>query len=166
MPKKGLNLPKQGLFKAPANLFKRALAFAIDLVIVSFLVYPFERVIRKIVPVTGSYAETYTMLANSENTGLLTTVSILISLAAIAYFSILESKLGQTIGKIALKVYVVSENRELKYWQCLVRNLFLLPFIPFILLWVIDPLYAIFTKDNKRFSDILAKTKVIEYYRM
>lgn len=166
MKKRGLNLPKEKIIKAPANIIKRALAFVMDLIIISFIIYPLENVIKNIIPKTNSYKEAFLLLNNPQYIGILTTISILTAVIAIIYFSILEFKLNQTIGKIIANIYVVSADKELRYWQCLVRNLFLLPFIPFILLWIIDPIYVIFNKENKRFSDILSKTKVIEYYKM
>jgi uncharacterized RDD family membrane protein YckC len=167
MVKRGLNLPKKRSFKGPANLFKRVLAFILDLFIINLLIYPLASIVRKIVPETTSYMEAYTLLLNNpQYVNILTNISLLIAIIAILYFSILEFKLKQTVGKMVANIYVVSENKELRLWQCFVRNLFLLPFIPFILLWIIDPIYAIFTKENKRFSDVIAKTKVIEYYSM
>lgn len=166
MPKKGLNLPKEKIITAPANLIKRLLAFFIDLILISFIISPLENLIRSIIPKTTTYKETLLALTNTQYSSVLMAVSISIILIAILYFSILEFKINQTVGKMIANLYVVSESKSLRYWQCLVRNLFLLPFLPFVLLWIIDPLYAIFTKENKRFSDVLAKTKVIEYYKM
>ena len=54
MPKKGLNLPKERIIKAPANIIKRALAFLMDLIIISFIIYPLENVIKGIIPKTDS----------------------------------------------------------------------------------------------------------------
>ncbi|MFH1642299.1 MAG: RDD family protein [Nanoarchaeota archaeon] len=166
MAKKKLNLPKERIFTGPASLVKRSLAFIIDIILISFIIYPLENILRNIIPNTASYKDAITVLNNPEYLTLITTVSILIAIVAVIYFSFLEYRLGQTVGKILTNIFVISDTKELKYWQCLVRALFLLPFIPFILLWVIDPLYIIFTKGNNRFSDILSKTKVIENYKM
>ena len=166
MPKKRLNLPKQRVVKAPANIIKRGLAFVFDLFLISFIIYPFETILRNIMPETTNFNEAYQTLLNSQDTTLITAISILMALTATIYFSVLEFRFQQSIGKIIARIYVVSDNKDLKFWQCIVRNLFLLPFIPFMLLWVIDPLYAIFNKENKRFSDVLAKTNVVEYHKM
>ncbi len=162
MPSRRLNLPKQRKTKVPANIIKRFLAFIADIIIVSFIVSPLETVIRSVIPGSSSAFN----LISTAPTSLLTAVSIVIAAIAIIYFSVLEYRFGQTIGKMIAGISIVSENRKLTYWQCLIRNLFLLPFIPFVLLWVIDPLYAIFTRENRRFSDIIAKTKAIEYYEV
>ena len=164
--KKKLKLPKQRTFQAPANILKRALAFFFDLMIISFIIYPLESVLRNFIPENASYSEAFAIINNPELIPIITTISIMISIIAVIYFTILEYKFQQTLGKMIAKIYVVSDNKKLLFWQCLVRNLFLLPFIPFILLWVIDPIYILFTKENKRFSDMLAKTNVIENYLM
>jgi len=166
MPRKKLKLPKQRTFEAPANILKRALAFFFDLIIISFLIYPLENILRTFIPENASYSEVFTMINNPELLPIITTISLMISIIALLYFTLLEYKFQQTLGKMIARIYVVSENKKLLFWQCLVRNLFLLPFIPFILLWIIDPIYIIFTKENKRFSDMIAKTNVVENYIM
>jgi len=163
MPKRGLNLPKARTFKTPAPIWKRAAAFILDILILNLVVlFPFQKIFNKIIP-TDNYQDAYTLLTN--NPGLastLTTITIIITILFILYFSILEFKFKQTLGKMFMNIYIVSDLKKLNFWQCLVRNLFLLPFIPFILLWIIDPLYILFSKEQRRFSDIIAKTKVIE----
>ena len=99
----------------------------------------------------------------------------------------LEKKMGQTIGKMLMKIYVVdarekvagenartlafmasshstSDNNNLKTWQLLARNLVFIPMFPFVLLWVLDPLFMFFTKTNQRLTEILGRTKVVEKY--
>ncbi len=52
------------------------------------------------------------------------------------------------------------------YWQLFVRSMFLMPLFPFVLLWFIDPIVMLFTKENQRLSEILSRTKVIEEYKV
>ena len=61
------------------------------------------------------------------------------------------------------QIYVVSDD-GMKTWQVLARNIVFIPIFPFILLWVLDPLFMFFTKTNQRLSEILSKTKVVEKY--
>ena len=166
MKKKGLNLPKQRIFTGPALIWKRIAAFIFDLFIIEFvLAFPFQSIIKRIIPKDISYSAAYRLFStNTQYTKLLTMVMIMLSLLALFYFTILEYKLGQTIGKILLNIKVVSENKELKFWQCIARSLFLLPVFPFFLLWVIDPLYLFFNKKGQRLSEFLTKTKVVEDY--
>jgi uncharacterized RDD family membrane protein YckC len=88
------------------------------------------------------------------------------SILIILYFLMLEIKMSQTIGKMLMKVYVVSDNKELKAWQLLARNLVFIPIFPFVLLWILDPLFMLFTKTNQRLSEILGKTRVVEKYSL
>lgn len=161
-----LKLPKQKTFAGPAFVWKRVLAFLIDLLIINFIIlFPFRKLFREIMPTASSFKETFNLVNTSELNSLILTISIFASILMMLYFIILERKIGQSIGKILTNVYVVSELKELKFWQLLVRNLFLIPFFPFIMLWVADPLFMFFTKDKKRLSEILSKTKVIEKYQ-
>ena len=59
-------------------------------------------------------------------------------------------------------LYVVSETGKLSLSQIMLRNLALLPFFPFIALWVIDPGFMMFTKTQRRLSDVISRTKVIQ----
>jgi len=167
MKKRGLNLPKQRVFKGPASIWKRFASFIIDILVINFVIaFPFQSILKGFVPTDLSYKESIEAMAMNSNAHLLTTISIAISILGILYLTITQYKLNQTIGMMLMNIFLVSEKKPLKVWQCLVRNLFLLPFIPFILLWIIDPLYMIFSKNNRRFSDIIAKTNVIEQYVM
>ncbi len=160
-----LKLPKKKTFKGPALIWKRALAFFIDFFILNFIVlFPFKGLFEEIVPASLSFKETLDFFSN-QLSSLVVTISIFAAISMILYFTILEGKTGQSIGKIFTNIYVVSETKELTFWQLLVRNLFLIPFFPFILLWILDPAFMLFTKDNKRLSEILSKTKVVENYQ-
>ena len=111
--------------------------------------------------------ETYNYFINnpSLNNAILW-VSIALSALTLSYFTILEWKLGQTLGKMILKINVKSEHKTIKIWQAFVRNLFLIPVFPFIALWIIDPLFMLFTKNNQRLMEILSKSKVVQHYEI
>ena len=168
MKKRGLNLPKQRTFIGPALFWKRSLAFLADLLLINLVIFfPFRRIIQKLLPAPTSYSETYNyLISNATYTKTLTLVSITMSLLAILYFALMEYKLQQTPGKMLFNISVVSDIKKLSFWQCLVRSLLIIPIFPFILLWVIDPLFIIFTKTNQRLSEILSKTKTVETYIM
>ena len=72
--------------------------------------------------------------------------------------------MSQSIGKMLMKIYVISDNKVLKTWQLLVRNIVFIPIFPFVLLWILDPLFMFFTKTNQRLTEILGKTRVVEKY--
>jgi len=165
MRKKSLNLPKQRIFTGPALIWKRIAAFAIDFFVIEFVLgFPFQSLIKRIMPTELSYSEAYSFfMNNSYYTKMLTALMIMFSVLAILYFAILEYKLGQTVGKILMNIKVVGE-KKLGFWQCIGRSLFLIPAFPFFLLWVIDPLYLFFGKKGQRLSEVLTKTKVVENF--
>lgn len=162
---KSLNLPKIKTMKGPAMPYKRILAFMIDFMILNFTVlFPFKSLFEGMVPEDLGFSESLDIMSSTDMSGLIMSVTFFASILMILYFTILEKKLGQSIGKILLNIRVESELKEKKLWQYLVRNLFLIPLFPFILLWILDPLFMLFSKDKKRLSEVLSKTKVVETY--
>ena len=163
-----LRLPKERTFTGPALIWKRIAAFFIDMAVINFFVlFPFGKLFEGIVPKDYSFPESMKFLGSSADfTGFISYISFIISVFVIAYFYLLEKKMRQTIGKAIMKIYVVSDNNDLKRWQLLVRNIVFIPLFPFVLLWIIDPLFMFFNKTNQRLSEILSKTKVVEKYSM
>ena len=165
---KRLNLPKEKTFIGPALVWKRVVAFAIDMLIINLVVlFPFRSLFEQIMPKEYSFSEAYRLLSSSTNyTGFLTSASFIMSILIILYFYMMERKMSQTIGKMLMKMYVASDNKELRAWQLLARNIVFIPIFPFVLLWILDPLFMFFTKTNQRLSDILSRTKVVEKYSL
>ena len=161
-----LNLPKEKTFTGPALIWKRIAAFFIDMIIVNIVVlFPFRALFRNIIPKDYSFSEAYKLLGSSSNyASYISSVSFAMSILVILYFFMMERKMSQTIGKMMMKIYVVSDNKELKAWQLIARNLVFIPIFPFVLLWVLDPLFMFFTKTNQRLTEVLSKTKVVEKY--
>ena len=168
MKKRGLAIPTSPKFQAPATLWKRITAFILDLLIIDLvLLFPLKRLLEKIIPLGIGFQETYQYLTtNAQAATALTFISFAIGVLALLYFTLLEYRLNQTIGKMVFKIYIISTNKELNIWQCIGRNLFALPFFPFIILWVVDPIFMFMTKDNRRLSEILTKTKTIEHFSL
>lgn len=165
---KRLNLPKEKMFIGPALIWKRIAAFFIDMVIINLVVFfPFRSLFQNIIPKDYDFSEAYKFLSSSTNyTSFITSISFIMSILVILYFLMMERKMGQTIGKMLMKIYIVSGNKELKTWQLFTRNLVFIPIFPFVLLWVIDPLFMFFTKTNQRLTEILSKTRVVEKYNL
>jgi len=166
MKKRGLNLPKQRTFIGPALVWKRLLAFLADLLIINLVIFfPFKRIIQRAIPEFSSYSEAYSFLSSNQSyTATLTLVSLVMSIFAILYFALLEYKIQQTPGKMLFNISIISETKKLSFWQFLVRSLFIIPVFPFVLLWIIDPLFTFFTKTNQRLSEILSKTRTVQSY--
>ena len=50
-------------------------------------------------------------------------MTLVIAVLSLLYWSVLEYKLGQSLGKMLFKLYVVSETGKLTFAQTLVRNI-------------------------------------------
>ena len=74
--------------------------------------------------------------------------------------------MSQTIGKKIMNIYVVGDSEKPGKWQLLIRNLFFIPIFPFDLLFIVDPIFMLFTKSNQRLTEILGKTRVVEKYSL
>jgi len=162
-----LKLPKKRVVVANAPLLNRLVAFFIDLFILNVTVMsPFRQLVQKIVP-EATFREYLDYIYSDQNlVSMISIITIVMTLLALLYFSILEFKIGQTPGKILLKLHVVSLNKDVRFWQYIIRSLFIIPTVPFIILWIIDPIYIFFNKDNQRFTEKLSRTKVVSVYNL
>ena len=73
------------------------------------------------------------------------------------YWSLSEYIFYQSPGKFAFNIYVRSKEKELKFWQCLIRNV---TKISLILLFL-DSLKVILKKDYQRYFEKISKTEVV-----
>jgi len=152
----------------PALIWKRLLAFIIDLFIFNWIVVIFFRkTMSSLIIKKDSFFATYEYLQNSpEIVGTLTALLFVLGFLLLIYFTFQEYKFGDTVGKRILKIHVESNSKSLKWWQCLLRNLWCIPIFPLILLWVIDPIMIFFTQKNQRLSEIMSKTRTVGTYAM
>ena len=165
---KRLNLPKEKTFVGPALIWKRIIAFFIDILIINLVIlFPFRNLFENLIPKEYSLSEAYKFLSSSTHyTGYINFIAFVMAILIIIYFTMLEKRMGQSIGKMLMKIYVVSETNNLRTWQLLARNLVFIPVFPFVLLWILDPLFMFFTKTNQRLCEILSKTRVVEKYSL
>ncbi|MFC1741461.1 RDD family protein [Nanoarchaeota archaeon] len=166
-----LNLPEKRVFIGPANLWKRILAFVVDILILEFLVIGiFKGVIEKILGSTGDVWSTYRMLEeNSSQLRALSMLFMLIVTLALVYFVLLQYAVGQTVGCLLLNLHVVQQLGDKEFtrpgfWQCVLRNMFIIPTIPFVILWIADPVYFFFAKRGQRLTEWLSRTRVVEQF--
>ncbi|MBI2140644.1 RDD family protein [Candidatus Woesearchaeota archaeon] len=164
--KKWLGLPEQSFYAGPAGFVKRFLAFIIDLSIINLTVlFPFRRIIGNIMPGAGTFQESLARILSNEGLqGSILIVSTAISVFVLLYFAVLEFKLQTTPGKYFFRLFVASDGKKLTFMQAAGRSMFFLPIFPFFLLGIADPLMMIFHKGNRRLSEILTKTRTVEYY--
>ena len=63
----------------------------------------------------------------------------------------------------------VKSDKEIKgggarigFWKAAISNLFIFPFFPFIILWVVEPIVMVWHPERQRLLEMLAKTKTVE----
>lgn len=156
-----LNLPEYAE-NAPSLAWKRILAFLIDIMVINFVVLlPFRSYMKGIFPKEYNFSQMYAYFnSNPHLITKITIISIFISFIIIAYFVAFEYKFRQSIGKKLMNLYVSSQAKDIRLWQHLVRNIVFLPVFPFILLWLIDPLFMFFSKSRQTLTEILSRTEV------
>lgn len=158
-----------------ASIVKRILAFIIDIFLLNFFVLnPFRSFFAGSIS-SSDFRATYETLVNDETVfNAVYAGSIFMGIIILLYFAIAEWKLGQSIGKIVLGIYVVPEDygngrkgnkTEIAFWQALLRSAYALPVFPFFLLAIIDPIYMFFNAKNQRLSERFSRTMVVEKYR-
>ena len=164
--KRGVDIPGMKLVEAPAQFWKRGIAFLIDLLVIDLVIIsPFKKYLESFIP-TGGYSTAIDFFTkNVEAAQTLTLITIMITIFVLLYFSILDSKIGQTLGKYLFGIYVKSEdNKPLSFWRCLLNNLHFIPFFPFIILWVVDPIHMFFSPKKQRLMQKFAKIVVVQKY--
>lgn len=167
-----LNLPKPRYREVPVSFLRRGLAFVIDLFIINlFLFGPFRGVFTKLLPPEETAGlDMAALQALLESNQFLMTIVLMLSFAAggiaLLYFSILQYKFNKTIGMHLLRINLVSEQKHkqklVSLWQCIVRNIFIIPVFPFFLFWVIDPLFLLFNPKHQRLLEKWSKTKLTQ----
>ncbi|MBW2977300.1 RDD family protein [Candidatus Woesearchaeota archaeon] len=169
MQKRGfrLNLPKKQSFIAPASLFRRIIAYVIDFIIIRFtILIPFNALLRKIIPVQEQgYKAVIGYLQNNPSiNSLLVVISIAMSIMIVLYFTIFEYKTQQTPGKMIMKQWIVPEKEKITAINYLVSNLTFILVFPFMILWIIDLIHAIYSPKNQRFMEKISGILVLQKY--
>lgn len=139
--------------------WKRVGAYLIDVVFLSFLV---------VKPLTAGYQapiEVGTLTDFISSMAFLWSkdfllLTFLVSFLTLVYWSVLEWRLGQSVGKILLHLRVKSVRKgPVTFGQALVRNVTKIS----SLLLFLDVLYLLFTKKGtQRYAEVLSRTTVVE----
>ena len=150
----------------PATIWKRGLAYIIDLFVINLIIImPFQKILEDLGKgFSGKgFLEIYRFLTSNPSQlqaiiPKLFVIFLVIALLSILYWAILEYKIGQSIGKILMRIYVKSQTGNLTFKQCFLRNVTKISTFPLIL----DASYMIFTKGYQRFFEKISKTFVLE----
>ena len=143
------------------SVFKRIIAFLIDIFLLGFTVFAPLDTLLQTISRAPDFSTTYAAFTGNETLQtIITLLMVYIFTLVMLYFILLEYFLGQTAGMRFMKLKVEDiDGKKPTFWQCLVRNTVFLPLIPFILFWIIDPLYLFFTKQ--RLIEQLTKTRTV-----
>lgn len=150
------------IVKMPAQIYKRMVAYLIDIIIISLIViWPFKNTLESLNGLDdfNYYTKFQFLMDNPEKTMQLALISILIVILTLIYWTILEFKLRQSIGKMIMNIKVASKRKNFTIRQCLVRNISK----PLDLVFLFDVIYLLFNKESKqRYFEKISDTIVIE----
>jgi len=149
-----------------ASAWRRFGAFLVDYIILNaFVLFPFSNLLEKIFK-TDSLADIMAIVSgDSMNVPALMYISFFMAVIALLYFAILEWRLNQTIGKIMMKIFVVSikdkKDAKMSFFQSIVRSLGVLFLFVMPIITIIDSAIIFFNKDRQRFLEKTSKTKTV-----
>lgn len=137
-------------------------AFIIDLGLsYAFLVWPFLTLIEKSMPAQGLGGAVAFLSEHPQTVFSLNALSLFIGFMVIAYFVVLQFVIGSTIGMLVFSLRVVPVNHNLTLWKCIGRNLFLIPFFPFIFLIFTELFTVLWSRGQGRMLERFSSTRTI-----
>ncbi len=122
---------------------KRLQAIIVDALIVTLVLWVLSALINPLVAITNSY-------------GLLNYWSLLAGVIMVAYFTYLEGKHGDTVGKKLMKIKVVSLEGPIDFKKAFLRNISKFLWLPL----VVDLITGLALGNQDRYLDQLSKTRV------
>ncbi len=154
-----VNVQKQKKWNIPAALWKRVIAYFIDVLLINIIiVYPFRNLLS--IDENASFTEIYNhLLASPSAVYNLFLVSLSIMALMVLYWGIFEYRFSQSIGKMLMRISVISVNgNKLGFWQAMFRNLSKIS----SLLLGIEVIYMLYKKSSQRYLELVSGTEVIE----
>lgn len=125
--------------KNNASFGKRTLSFIFDILLINIIIaWPFQRILEK-----------YALEKVSINMVLpakIYFITMIIFVLAMFYFTFMEYYIGQTPGQMIVNIKSISLNGEMTFWKSLIRNIYILPFFPFYIFWILEPIHLILYK--------------------
>ena len=132
-------------------MWKRAASLILDFLVINFIIIPpFSDIL------TAYAGEGFSSL-QATIPGQVYAAIVSIGFVSLLYFSIFQHHFQQTIGMMITNIYVVPKPG---FWKSVTRNLFVLPFFPFNLLWIIEPFYLYFR--GRRILEKATGTSTVE----
>ncbi len=140
------------------SLWRRAFAYVIDLIIISFVIFVPLKGFFEDVP-EGEFEAVLSYFSQYQTFSLnFFIVSFIAALLTVLYWALLEFYLSQSVGKMAMKIKVVDVNgRKMNFRQCFLRNVTKVStFVLFL-----DLIYGIITRSYRRYFEVITHTKVV-----
>lgn len=139
----------------PAPLYKRIIAYLIDLAIVNLIIVsPFKSLMASLIPT--NFSEIYTALTLMFSAKVMLIIFIS-GIFAILYWAVLEFKIQQTLGSLILGISVMPLTKRYNFSQALLRNITKFSLI----LLILDSLFIFKSDKNQRLTERLSQTMMI-----
>ena len=137
--------PRKQKVSQPASIWRRGLAFLIDIIILDiFITAPFTSVFADLVA-RSEAVDALSMTYTGAEIGAL----FIVFMIMFTYFVLFEYLLKQTPGMMALQLKVEGSG---SLFVAILRNIFLFPIPPFIFLWLIEPFcIAVFKRTSMEY---------------
>ncbi len=148
---------REKVVQKPALLWKRVVAYLLDVFVILFILSP----LRKLIPLkdTASFQSYQMIFTNQEAVGNVLPLALFVFLVILLYFSLMEFKATQTLGKMLLGIHVASAVKKERHFEhFLVRNLSKVS----TLFLVIDSLPLFFSQSTQRYLERLSGTLVVQ----
>ncbi len=149
---------KKGM--VPATLWKRALAYLLDVLIVNVvIVLPFQSLIK--MGESLSITESFRFFSqNAAGAQRFLIMSLIVMIMTILYWAVFEYRYRQTIGKLIMKLEVRSlvNKDRLTFAQCFLRSISKVS----TLVLAIDCIPLILRKGHQRYLERSSATDVAE----
>jgi len=138
-------------------LWKRVVAYLIDLLVLSFVV-----VLPLMQPLSRAFfGDDFVSLFQFFSTtfsGQYVFFAVVLALLFLLYWSVLECWIGQSVGKMLLGLRVEGTKKKgVSFLQAVLRNVTKLS----MLLLFFDVLYMLFQKKDQRYFEVLSDTHVV-----
>ena len=139
------------------NNWRRIVGFFLDLAIVDFIITkPLAKLVEDVVPKNlESIGEIFSVFTLNN----LFLISLLMGLLGVMYWSILEYKIGQTMGGLVFGLRMKTlDNKKAKFSQVFLRNVTKLN----LLFLLMDSVHVLFSPSKQRFFEKISKTVTVE----
>ncbi len=139
----------------PAPLYKRIIAYLIDLAIVNLIIVsPFKSLMASLIPT--NFSEIYTALTLMFSAKVMLIIFIS-GIFAILYWAVLEFKIQQTLGSLIMGISVMPLTKRYNFSQALLRNITKFSLI----LLLLDSIFIFKSDKNQRLTERLSQTMTI-----